>query len=88
MLKGSNVQGVVSPSTVIAKLEMKSDESVPVYACVWGAVLELNHDLTPQVLAQDPLLRKRFTRESYLFFLERLVSMSVVGRPFSKEWSR
>jgi hypothetical protein len=56
MLKGSNVQGVVSPSTVIAKLELESGESVPIYACVWGAVLELNRELTPQVLAQDPLL--------------------------------
>jgi glycine cleavage system H lipoate-binding protein len=41
---------------VIARLELESGESVPVYACVFGAVLELNRGLTPQVLAQDPLL--------------------------------
>jgi hypothetical protein len=29
---------------------------VPLYACVWGTILELNHRLTPELLRDDPLL--------------------------------
>ena len=65
MLKGkTNIEGVVTPSTVIAKLTVLSDSSdtskssqvIPVYAGVWGAVLELNKTVSVDTLRNDPLL--------------------------------
>ena len=56
MLKGGRVEGSVSPSTVIAELKVQSGETVPLYACVFGNILELNHSLTAEVLKDDPLL--------------------------------
>ena len=64
MLKGkTNIEGVVTPSTVIAKLTVSSDSSdtsksqvIPVYAGVWGAVLELNKTVSVDTLQTDPLL--------------------------------
>lgn len=56
MLKGGKVDHSVSPTTVIAKLSLKSGETVPIFACVWGTILELNRSLTPDVLLDDPLL--------------------------------
>jgi hypothetical protein len=56
MLKGGSVADAVSPSTVIANLILENGDSVPLHACVWGTLLELNRSLTPEVLADDPLL--------------------------------
>ncbi len=56
MLKGSKVDDTVSPTTVIAKLNLASGKTVPIFACVWGTILELNHSLTTDVLVDDPLL--------------------------------
>jgi hypothetical protein len=56
MLKGGNVDDTVSPTTVIAKLKCKSGEVIPIFACVWGTVIEVNHSLTPELLLDDPLL--------------------------------
>jgi hypothetical protein len=56
MLKGGNVEHSVTPSTVIAQLELENGETIPLYACVWGNILELNQSLTPEVLVDDPLL--------------------------------
>lgn len=71
MLKGGRVNNVVHPTTVIAELiveedsfhedgaefEKKRSSSIPLCACVWGTILELNRDaLTPQKLLSDPLL--------------------------------
>jgi hypothetical protein len=56
MMKGGKVADSVNPSTVIAQLELENGETIPLYACVWGTILELNHSLTPEVLADDPLL--------------------------------
>jgi len=73
MLKGrGKVDHVVTPSTVIAELvledrasgeEKKMDTenpktaTIPLYACVWGTILEVNSSaLTPDVLLRDPLL--------------------------------
>ena len=59
---GNNkMNGIVSPTTVIANLKIKDDSgenctTLPIYACVWGELLELNHNLTPDVLQKDPLL--------------------------------
>jgi hypothetical protein len=56
MLKGGSVEDAVSPSTAIANLILESGTSIPLHACVWGTLLELNHCLTPEVLSDDPLL--------------------------------
>lgn len=56
MLKGGKVEDSVAPGDVIAQLKLETGETIPLYACVWGTILELNHSLTPQVLLDDPLL--------------------------------
>lgn len=64
MLKGGSVDNTVTPTTIIAQLKCSKsvgndDEeeiSIPVYSCVWGTILELNHSITPEVIADDPLL--------------------------------
>ncbi len=73
MLRGKGkVDHVVTPSTVIAELvlEERSDGkdakggtenpktiTIPLRACVWGTILEVNSTaLTPDVLLSDPLL--------------------------------
>jgi hypothetical protein len=56
MMKGGKVEDSVKPSTMIAQLVLENGETIPLYACVWGTILELNHSLTPEVLADDPLL--------------------------------
>ncbi len=67
------VDHVVTPSTVIAELVLEERTStqetmdekdfnpkttiIPIRACVWGTILELNNtNLTPEVLLKDPLL--------------------------------
>ena len=56
MLRGSQIEGSISPSSIIGYLELGSGERIPLYACVWGMILELNTDLTPEVVLKDPLL--------------------------------
>jgi hypothetical protein len=73
MLKGGKVDDVVHPSTVIAELILEENNNndndnkeiqeketiiIPLYACVWGTIIELNNrnELTPKVLLDDPLL--------------------------------
>ena len=73
MLRGKGkVDHVVTPSTVVAELvleersdgeEAKADTGynkttiVPLRACVWGTILEVNSiALTPDMLLSDPLL--------------------------------
>lgn len=72
MLKGrGKVEHIVTPSTVIAELvleeqtrmqeEMNTERpkttTIPLRACVWGTILELNSTaLTPDLLLKDPLL--------------------------------
>jgi glycine cleavage system H lipoate-binding protein len=56
MLKGKNVEHTVSPSTLLAELTLESGEVVPLYACVFGTIIEVNQNLTPEILADDPLL--------------------------------
>ena len=56
MLKGGKVENSVTPSTEIAQLKLKAGETIPLYACVWGTILELNTSLTPEILLDDPLL--------------------------------
>ncbi len=73
MLRGrGKVDHVVTPSTVIAELVLEDQTSggeveentenpktttIPLYACVWGTILEVNSTaLTPDVMMRDPLL--------------------------------
>jgi len=66
MLKGKgNIDHIVTPLTVIAKLIVSNpndDDNIaertefPLYAGVWGTIIELNHGLSPKVLLDDPLL--------------------------------
>lgn len=71
MLKGGSVDNAVTPSTIIAQLKCSQTKGdcnydqgeeeeeilvIPVYSCVWGTILELNHSITPEILADDPLL--------------------------------
>ena len=68
MLKGQGkVNNVVTPSTVIAELILEERNSkegrigsktvIPVHACVWGTILELNSTaLMPDIILEDPLL--------------------------------
>jgi glycine cleavage system H lipoate-binding protein len=56
MLKGKNVEHSVSPSTLLAELRLESGEVLPLYACVFGTIIEVNQNLTPEILADDPLL--------------------------------
>jgi hypothetical protein len=56
MLKGGKVEDAVTPTTIIAKLRLKSGEAIPLYACVWGTILEVNHSLTMDILFDDTLL--------------------------------
>ncbi|KAG7339695.1 hypothetical protein IV203_025260 [Nitzschia inconspicua] len=62
MLRGGNVEHIVRPTSVIAKLKLTNNDNkdrsteVPLYAGVWGTIVELNHGLNPQILLDDPLL--------------------------------
>jgi glycine cleavage system H lipoate-binding protein len=56
MLKGKNVEHSVSPDTLLAEIHLESGEVLPLYACVFGTIIEVNQNLTPEILADDPLL--------------------------------
>lgn len=56
MLKGGNVEETVSPTTVLAELKVGSGEAIPIFACVWGTILELNKSLTVDTLCEDSVL--------------------------------
>ena len=56
MLKGQKVEDTVSLSTTIAELQLESGETIALKACVFGTIIELNKNLTPDVLKDDPLL--------------------------------
>ena len=56
MLKGSKVEDTVSPTTKIAELKLEDGTVIPLSACVFGTILELNKSLTPEILKDDPLL--------------------------------
>ena len=59
MLRGKNVQDAVFPKDELATVtcrEAATTKSIPLRCCVWGSVLEVNPNLTPQLLQEDPLL--------------------------------
>ena len=56
MLKGSKIEDTVSPTTKIAELNLEDGTVIPLLACVFGTILELNKSLTPEILKDDPLL--------------------------------
>lgn len=59
LLRGGTVedsQGITSPNTILARVTLDSDEIVNIPAGVWGSIMELNSNITPELLMQDPLL--------------------------------
>ncbi|CAJ1960961.1 unnamed protein product [Cylindrotheca closterium] len=56
MLQGQKLEDAVSPSTTLVELELESGEKIALKACVFGTIIELNKNLTPEVLKDDPLL--------------------------------
>lgn len=54
--QGSNGDGTVMPDTEIARLHLRNDKYISLFAFVWGTILELNSSVTPQQLVQDPML--------------------------------
>jgi hypothetical protein len=59
LLSGRNIadmQGITSPHTILAQFELENGELQLIPAGVWGTVLELNSQLAPNRLKDDPLL--------------------------------
>lgn len=59
MLRGGSPQdsqGLVTPTTCLALLTKQNGETLQIPAGVWGTVLELNSNVTAQLLKDDPLL--------------------------------
>ena len=48
--------GVVLPTTVMANLVLDDGTILPVYAGVWGTVVEINDKMSQELLHRDPLL--------------------------------
>ena len=56
MLKGKATEGTVQPHHILAEITLDNGTIVPLQAGVWGTILEINQQLTPQLLMDDPLL--------------------------------
>jgi hypothetical protein len=59
MLRGStpaDSQGIVTPHTILAHMTCENGTTIQIPAGVWGTVLELNTNVTPELLKKDPLL--------------------------------
>lgn len=62
MLKGkASVDNIVTPSTVMAELTLEDKNNgietmIPLRACVWGTVIEVNKTVSFDSLLNDPLL--------------------------------
>lgn len=56
MLQGKKITDVVTPSTVLARLTLENGDKELIRAGVWGTILELNKEVTPTLLKNDPLL--------------------------------
>ena len=56
MLKGKNVNDAVFPKDKLAVIRTKDGKEVQSRCCAWGSVIEINPNLSPNLLQQDPLL--------------------------------
>lgn len=56
MLKGGKVPDTVSPTSVLAYIALKTGKKIPLYACVWGSIIEINQALNSSIMLDDPLL--------------------------------
>jgi len=56
MLKGKNVQDGVSPTDPLATIKLKDGKEIQLRCCVWGSVIEINPNLSPDLVREDPLL--------------------------------
>lgn len=54
--KGALPPGAVLPTTVLANLILEDGTVQPVYAAVWGHVVEINENMSPALLERDALL--------------------------------
>jgi hypothetical protein len=54
--KSTKLPGAVLPTTVVVNLHLDDGTIQPVHAGMWGTVLEINENLTPELLARDSLL--------------------------------
>lgn len=55
MLKGKAVADAVSPTDRLATIQL-DDGEISLRCCVWGSLLEINPNLTPARMQEDPLL--------------------------------
>lgn len=56
LFNNNNSDGIVTPTTEIARVHLQSGSFISLCSCVWGTILELNTKVTAQQLVQDPLL--------------------------------
>mmetsp|Transcript_4203 Transcript_4203/g.5531 ORF Transcript_4203/g.5531 Transcript_4203/m.5531 type:complete len:237 (+) Transcript_4203:116-826(+) len=57
MLQGKkNVAGTIHPTDTLAEIELEDGSVVLAKACVWGSILEINKNMSPHLLKNDPLL--------------------------------
>lgn len=59
MLKGKKVDDSVKPMDHLATIKFKNENEVKeiqLRCCVWGSVIEINPNLSPSLLQEDPLL--------------------------------
>ena len=59
LLRGGTIgdsQGLTLPNTMLAQLIMEDGDVLHIPAGVWGTVLEVNTNVTPKLLQDDPLL--------------------------------
>lgn len=50
------IDGIVLPSTILANLVLEDGTIQPIHAGVWGTIVELNENMSPELLKRDPLL--------------------------------
>jgi hypothetical protein len=50
------IHGIVLPTTILANLVLEDGTIQPIHAGVWGTIVELNDNMSPELLRRDPLL--------------------------------
>ena len=56
MLKGKNVNDSVSPTDPLATIVLKDGKEVHMRCCAWGSIIEINPNISPELVREDPLL--------------------------------
>ena len=55
-VESNTLPSVVLPTTKVANLTLNDGTVQPVFAGIWGTLIENNHNLSPELLQRDPLL--------------------------------